>query len=75
MEYIVLNCSVQHNIGVSDILPSPGDFLRFAVQPLVEVKAVDLATVSALPTTTLGTSAVLAQQVQVVAAKAEQMSS
>lgn len=36
---------------------------RFAAQHLVEAKAVDLATVSALPTTTLGTSAVLAQQV------------
>merc|ERR550517_426049 len=36
---------------------------RFAAQALVEVKVADLGTVFALPTTTLGTSAALDQQV------------
>ena len=50
----------------SDILPSSEDSVRYAAQALAEVKVADLGTVFALPTTTLGTSAVPAQQVQVV---------
>ena len=41
------------------------DSFRCAALPLVEVKVADLGTVFALPVTTLGMSAALAQQVQV----------
>ena len=52
---------------LSDILPSPEDSIRCAALALAEVKVADQGTAFALPTTTLGTSAALAQQVQVAA--------
>ena len=55
------------NSHLSDILPSSEDSIRFAAQALAEVKVADLGTAFALPTTTLGTSAALDQQVQVAA--------
>ena len=55
-----------HGSVISCLQASPEDSLRCAAQALAEVKVADLGTAFALPMTTLGTSAALAQQVQVL---------